>query len=58
MPLPCKAPQLMITVLLAGVVSDKFSSWKVKCSLPLPETTMVYLSIDVECFCVGSFDNQ
>lgn len=48
----------MITVLLAGVVSDKFSSWKVKCSLPLPETTMVYLSIDVECFCVGSFDNQ
>lgn len=53
MPLPCKAPQLMITVLLAGIVSDKL-----KCSLPLPETMMLYLSIDFEYFCAGSFDNQ
>lgn len=48
----------MITVLLAGIVSDKFSSWKLKCSLPLPDTTMLCLYIDLECFCVGSFDNQ
>lgn len=32
-----------------------FSSWKLKCSLPLPETTMLYLLLYLECPCVGSY---